>query len=115
VAVRYTGRLSGVDSIAVMLLDVLSGLEELKICNAYRIDGKATTRFPSHVEDLRRVEPVYETLAGWREEIAHCRSFDQLPGNARAYLARVSELVGQPIEMVSVGPERDQTIAIGKR
>jgi adenylosuccinate synthase len=110
VAVRYTSRLSGVDSIAVMLLDVLSGLEELKICTAYRIDVHETTRFPSHVDDLRRVEPVYETLPGWHEEISNCRRFDDLPARARAYLGRLSELVGQPIDMISVGPEREQTI-----
>jgi adenylosuccinate synthase len=110
VAVRYTSRLSGVDSIAVMLLDVLSGLDELKICTAYSIDGRETARFPSHVEDLRRAQAVYETLPGWKEEIVECRSFDELPKNARAYLSRVSELIGQPIKMVSVGPERQQTI-----
>jgi adenylosuccinate synthase len=115
VTIRYTSRLSGVDSISVMLLDVLSGLDELKICTAYRIDGKETTRFPSHVDDLRRVEPVYETLPGWKEEITECRSYDDLPNNARSYLARISELVGHPIEMVSVGPEREQTIAVRKR
>jgi len=112
VAVRYASRLSGVDSIAVMLLDVLSGLDELKICTAYRIDGKETTQFPSHVEDLRRVEPVYETLPGWHDDIAFCRTYQELPSNARAYLDRVSELVGQPIRMVSVGREREQTIVI---
>jgi adenylosuccinate synthase len=114
VALRYTSRLSGVTSISVMLLDVLSGFEELKICTAYDIDGHQTTRFPSHVDDLRRAQPVYETLPGWKEEVTHCRSFDQLPASARAYLRRVSELVGQPIEMVSVGPERDQTIVVRK-
>ena len=114
VAVRYTSRLSGVTSISVMLLDVLSGFDELKICTAYEIDGHQTTRFPSHVEDLRRAQPVYETLPGWKEEVTDCRSFDQLPASAQAYLRRVSELVGQPIEMVSVGPERDQTIIVRK-
>jgi adenylosuccinate synthase len=114
VAVRYTSRLSGVTSISVMLLDVLSGFDELKICTAYEIDGRQTTRFPSHVEELRRAVPVYETLPGWKEEVAICRSFDQLPANAQAYLRRVSTLVGQPIEMVSVGPEREQTIVIRK-
>jgi adenylosuccinate synthase len=114
VALRYTSRLSGVTSISVMLLDVLSGFEELKICTAYDIDGHQTTRFPSHVDDLRRAQPVYETLPGWKEEITDCRSFDQLPASARTYLRRVSELVGQPIEMVSVGPERDQTIVVQK-
>jgi adenylosuccinate synthase len=112
VAVRYTSRLSGVNSISVMLLDVLSGLAELKICTAYRIDGKETTRFPSQVDDLRRVEPVYQTVPGWKEEISACRSYGELPANARGYLQKISELVGQPISMVSVGPERDQTIVV---
>ncbi|HEY3394341.1 MAG TPA: adenylosuccinate synthase [Lacipirellulaceae bacterium] len=114
VAVRYTSRLSGVTSISVMLLDVLSGFDELRICTAYKIDGRQTTQYPSHVDDLRRAEPVYETLPGWREEITACRAFDKLPRNAQAYLRRVSELVGQPIEMISVGPERDQTILVNK-
>jgi adenylosuccinate synthase len=114
VAVRYTSRLSGVTSISVMLLDVLSGFDELKICTAYRIDGQETTRYPSHVDDLRRAKPVFETLPGWSEEIFDCRTHEELPKNARAYLRRVSELVGQPIEMVSVGPEREQTIVIKK-
>ena len=83
VAVRYTSRLSGVTSISVMLLDVLSGFDELKICTAYDIDGHQTTRFPSHVEDLRRAQPVYETLPGWKEEVTDCRSFDQLPAMPR--------------------------------
>jgi adenylosuccinate synthase len=112
VALRYTARLSGVDSIAVMLLDVLSGLAEVKICTAYELDGHQITRFPSHVDDVRRVVPVYETLAGWQEEVTDCRRFDALPANAQAYLRRISELVGQPIEIVSVGPERDQTIVV---
>jgi adenylosuccinate synthase len=112
VAVRYTSRLSGVNSIAVMLLDVLSGLDELKICTAYEIDGQRTSVFPSHVEDLRRAAPVYESLPGWKEEVTECRTLASLPANARGYLRRVSELVGQPIEIVSVGPERDQTIDI---
>jgi adenylosuccinate synthase len=114
VALRYTSRLSGVDTIAVMLLDVLSGLDELKICTAYEIDGKSSARFPSHVDDLRRAKPVYESLAGWKEEITDCRSYDELPQNALAYLRRISELVKQPIGMVSVGPERDQTIVVSK-
>ena len=98
VALRYTARLSGVDAIAVMLLDVLSGLEELNICTAYELDGKRTTTFPSHVDDLRQVKPVYETVPGWKEEITTCRSMDQLPANARAYFERISELVGSPVE-----------------
>jgi adenylosuccinate synthase len=114
VALLYTTRLSGIDTIAVMLLDVLSGLDELKICTAYEIDENVSAQFPSHVDDLRRAKPVYETLPGWKEEITECRSFDELPTNAQAYLRRISELVGQPIRMISVGPEREQTIAVSK-
>jgi adenylosuccinate synthase len=93
-----------------MLLDVLSGLKELNICTAYEIDGKQIKNFPSNVDDIRRVRPVYETLPGWQEEITTCRTMDALPANARAFLKRIAELVGSPIEMVSIGPERDQTI-----
>jgi adenylosuccinate synthase len=112
VALRYTTRLSGVDTIAVMLLDVLSGLEELKVCVAYELDGKQISRFPSHVDDVRRVLPVYQSLPGWKEEITECRAYGELPKNAQAYLSRISELVERPIGMVSVGRERDQTIVV---
>lgn len=114
VALRYTSRLSGVDSLAVMLLDVLSGLESIQVCTAYEIDGKTSARFPSHVDDLRRAKPVYETLPGWKEEITGCRTYEALPANARAYLRRIGELVKQPVGMVSVGPEREQTIVVSK-
>jgi adenylosuccinate synthase len=113
-ALRYTARLSGVDSIAVMLLDVLSGLDEIKICTAYELDGKQITRFPSHVEDVRRVKPVFESVPGWKEEITEFRKFHELPVNAQAYLRRVSELIERPVAMVSVGPARDQTIPVEK-
>jgi adenylosuccinate synthase len=112
VAIRYTSRLSGVTSACVMLLDVLSGLEELQICTAYDLDGQRSNRFPSHVDDLRRVKPVYETLPGWTEDVTAVRKLADLPANARKYLDRVGQLVGVPIEMVSVGPERDQTIRV---
>lgn len=112
VAIRYTARLSGANSICVMLLDVLSGLDELKICTAYELDGTESTRFPSHVDDIRRVQPVYETLPGWQEDLTGMRSLAELPANARAYLARIAELVGVPVEMTSVGPARDQTIPV---
>ena len=110
VAVRYTARLSGVDSLAVMLLDVLSELSEIKICTAYEIDGRRVTVFPSHVDDLRRARPVYETLPGWGEEISAVRHLGDLPENARSYLNRLGEIMGRPVEIVSVGPDRDQTM-----
>lgn len=110
VAVRYTARLSGVDVLAVMLLDVLSGLEELKICVAYEFDGQQTTTFPAHVDELWRAQPVYETLPGWQEEISHIRRWEDLPAAAQAYLQRISQLVGRPFAIISVGPDREQTI-----
>lgn len=110
VAARYTARLSGVDAIAVMLVDVLATLPELKICTAYEIDGQRITQFPSHVDDLRRAVPVYETLPGWQQEITTARQMSDLPANAHKYLQRLSELVGRPVEVVSVGPDRAQTI-----
>jgi len=110
VAVRYTARLSGADALAVMLLDVPSLLPELKICTAYQIDGQPTRDFPSHVDDLRKVVPVYETLPGWQKEITEVRRMGDLPAKARAYLDRLSELVGRPVEIASVGPDREQTI-----
>ena len=114
VAVRYTSRLSGVDVLAVMLLDVLSELPELKICTAYELEGRRISDFPSHVDDLRRVVPVYETLPGWQKEISHLRRIEDLPVNARKYLDRISELLRRPVEVVSVGPDREQTMFVGR-
>jgi adenylosuccinate synthase len=112
VAARYTARLSGVDVLAVMLLDVLSELPELRICTAYDLDGQRTVDFPSHVDDLRRVSPVYETLPGWQKEISDARRIEDLPANARRYLDRLSDLLRRPIEVVSVGPDRRETMFV---
>ncbi|MCG2685208.1 MAG: adenylosuccinate synthase [Planctomycetales bacterium] len=110
VAARYTSRLSGADSLALMLLDVLSRVSELKICTAYELDGRRIVDFPSHVDDLRRVVPVYETLPGWQEEIDGAATIDDLPEAAREYVERIGELLGRPVEIISVGPDRRQTI-----
>ncbi len=110
VAARYSARLSGVDELAVMLLDVLGGLDELRICSAYEIDGRRTTQFPSQIGDLEKAVPVYETLPGWREELDAVRSERDLPANARRYVDRIAELIGRPVSIVSVGPDRAQTI-----
>jgi adenylosuccinate synthase len=110
VAARYTARLGGIDVLAVMLLDVLSELPELQICTAYELDGRRITDFPSHVDDLRRVAPVYETLPGWQKEISGAGRLEDLPIQARKYLDRISELLRRPVEIVSVGPDRRQTI-----
>jgi adenylosuccinate synthase len=110
VAVRYAARLGGIDALCIMLLDVLSELPEINICTAYELDGRRTTDFPSQTEELRCVKPIYETLPGWRTEIRRARSTAELPANARRYLERISQLIKRPIEIVSVGPDREQTI-----
>ncbi|MEW4531411.1 MAG: adenylosuccinate synthase [Maioricimonas sp. JB045] len=110
VATGYGARISGVDCLAVMLLDVLSKLDELKICEAYEIDGERTTDFPSHIDELARAKPVYRTLPGWKKDITGVRKLSDLPSEARAYIDCVGELVGAPVEIVSVGPDREQTV-----
>ncbi|MFM1903698.1 MAG: Adenylosuccinate synthetase [Planctomycetota bacterium] len=110
VAARYTARLSGVDELAVMLLDVLGGLDELKICSAYEIDGRRVTQFPSQIGDLERAVPVYETLPGWGDDLTGARRPEDLPAAAHDYLAAIGELLGRPVSIVSVGPDRAQTI-----
>jgi adenylosuccinate synthase len=110
VAARYTARLGGIDTLAVMLLDVLSELPELKICTAYELDGQRIGHFPSHVDDLRRIVPVYETLPGWQQDVTAASRLEDLPANARKYIDRIGQLVGRPVGIVSIGPDRRQTI-----
>jgi adenylosuccinate synthase len=110
VAVRYSARLCGISTLAIMLLDVLSGFDTLQICTAYEIDGQRLNYFPSQIDDLRKVVPVYETLSGWKEDISAITKYNDLPFNAKCYVKRVAELIGRPVEIVSVGPDRRQTI-----
>lgn len=114
VAVRYTARLGGVDGLCVMLLDVLSGLDEIKICTAYELDGEQIQTYPSHVDDLRRVKPVFESVPGWKDEIDGVRSYQGLPPEAHNYLDRIAQLIGIPVDVVSVGPGREQTIVVNE-
>jgi adenylosuccinate synthase len=110
VAAGYGARVSGVDCIAVMLLDVLSDLDELKICEAYEIDGERTTDFPADIDVLENAKPVYRTLPGWNRDITGVRKLADLPAQARAYVEAIGELLGSPVEIISVGPDREQTI-----
>ena len=110
VATRYSARVSGVDSIAVTLLDVLSGLRDLEICEAYEVDGKRTRNLPACSERLARAKPVLTKVNGWSEDITGVRQFGDLPENARRYVCTIAELVEVPVQLVSVGPDRDQTI-----
>ncbi|HRQ75179.1 MAG TPA: adenylosuccinate synthase [Phycisphaerales bacterium] len=111
VAVRYSAMVCGATGLAVMLLDVLSGFDELKICTRYRLpDGSTTDRFIPDAHHLQTVQPIYETLPGWREEIDETTERSELPENARRYLDRIELETGIPVEVVSVGPERTQTL-----
>ena len=110
VAVRYTSRLSGIDTLSLMMMDVLGHLDEIKVCTAYEIDGKRVTKFPSKIEDLRAAKPILETIPGWKKDISGARSLDDLPAGAIAYMQRIANLVGVDIGVVSIGPDREQTI-----
>jgi adenylosuccinate synthase len=111
VAVRYSARISGATEVAVMLLDVLSGLETLQVAVAYEDErGQRISDFPAHLADLERFRPVYETLPGWSEDLTKAREWSELPSQARDYVDFLSEQVGVPVSIVSVGPERKQTI-----
>ncbi len=111
VAVKYSAMICGATTIACMLLDVLSGFEEIKICTSYNLpDGTTSQRFIPDAARLVGVTPNYETLPGWEEEIDGVTNAEDLPENARAYLQRISEYLELPIDIVSVGPKRSQTV-----
>ena len=110
VAVRYTARLSGVTRLALMMMDVLAHLDELNVCVAYELDGQRLERFPSHADELRRCKPIYETIPGWNQPVDDVRSVGDFPAGALAYVKRIEELVGVPVGVLSVGPDRVQTI-----
>ena len=112
IVVRKGVRLSGVDAIALTKLDVLTGIDPLRVCIGYRLDGKPTYAVPALTEDFERVEPVYEDLPGWHEPITNARTVDELPANARAYVRRLEELVGVPVGILSTGPGREQTMIL---
>jgi len=107
---KHTIRLNGVDSLAIMKLDILDSLEEIKICIGYKIGKQEIVHFPPTIEELSGVHPIYETLKGWKTPIGHVRVFDDLPKEARAYVRCIEELSGIEASLISVGPEREQTL-----
>jgi adenylosuccinate synthase len=110
VAVRYAVRVNGLDALALTKLDVLDGLPELQVCTAYRCRGNTLTEMPGDVAQLAECEPVYETLPGWRAPTAGAQRFDDLPAEARRYVARLEEITGVPAAIVSTGSAREATI-----
>ena len=114
VAVRYTARLSGINALALMMMDVLGHFDAIQVCTGYEIDGQVFDVFPCDAAKLRNAKPVYETLEGWNKDLTGARNLDDLPPKAHAYLERISELIGVPVEVISVGPDREQTIFVDR-
>jgi adenylosuccinate synthase len=111
VVLREAAIVNGLTSFAMNKLDILSGLPEIPVATAWRIDGKLVHDFPMTLAEVARAEPVYEVMAGWSEDVTGVRDYAALPANARRYVERIEALVGVPIDVISVGPDRDQTIA----
>lgn len=109
VVVRHARRVSGITDLSLNSLDVLTGLDTVKICTAYECDGQRVEAFPASLEQLKRCRPIYEELPGWQEDITSARTLEDLPENARHYLERIAQLTGVPLSLFSVGPDRAQT------
>jgi adenylosuccinate synthase len=114
VVVRYSVRLNGFDSLALTKLDVLDEQAEVLICTGYRCGSEVVTEFPADISGLQSCEPVYEKMPGWRTSTAGVRDFAGLPAEARAYVERLSALVGCEIGIISTGPDREDTILRGQ-
>jgi adenylosuccinate synthase len=110
--VRYSAMINGVDSVAITKLDVLSAFEKIKVCVGYEMDGKTLNTFPSDVDTLSNVSPVYKIVDGWLEDISECRSYKDLPEKTKNYLEFMSDKANIKIDIVSVGPKRDQTFFV---
>jgi adenylosuccinate synthase len=114
VLARYTARVNGFDTVAITKLDVLDSLPRIKVCTGYRLHDTELEYPPANVQILGQVEPIYEELPGWMTPTSDARSFGQLPLEAQAYVARLCELIGARIGLVSVGPGRDQVIEVNR-
>jgi adenylosuccinate synthase len=112
VLVRQSCAVSGVTGIALTKLDVLDGLDEIRICTGYKLRGETLDHLPAHAADQAAVEPVYETMKGWEESTAGARSWAQLPAQAIKYIRRIEELIACPVALVSTSPEREDTILV---
>ncbi len=112
-ATRYAADINGFTSIALTKLDVLDALDEIKVCTGYRLDGKTLESFPAVSQDLRRIEPVYATLPGWRTSTEGVTELNALPARAREYVEFISKEIGVNVGLISTGPERGQTIIAG--
>jgi adenylosuccinate synthase len=112
VAARYSVRMNGLSAVALTRLDVLDNLPSIKICTGYEIDGQVLDTLPARESVLNKVTPIYEELAGWQEPTKDVRNFDDLPAAAQAFIRRVEEVLGCPVDLISVGPEREQAVIV---
>lgn len=109
---RYSARLNSLDALAITRLDVLDNMKKIKMCVGYKIDGVEIKQIPASLKTLSKVEPVYEEFNGWLTDTTKCRKYEELPEGARNYLERLSEVAGVELGIVSVGPNREQTIVL---
>ena len=112
--VKYAAMLNSLDYLAITRLDILDDLDTIKICTGYKYKGQLLKEYPASLDVLENVEPIYEEMPGWKADISKCKSYDELPEAARHYVERISELTGVPLGIVSVGPNRSQTIILKK-
>jgi adenylosuccinate synthase len=110
VVARYSGRVNGLTDLVLTKLDVLTGLAKVPVCVAYDVAGTRFEEMPANQSDFHHARPVYAELDGWSEDITACRSFDELPANARRYVEAIEEISGTRVSAVGVGPGRDATI-----
>ncbi|MBQ6772776.1 MAG: adenylosuccinate synthase [Synergistaceae bacterium] len=110
---KYSTELNGASIIALTKLDVLTGMGDIKVCTSYELDGEKITSWPTDTRILSELKPVYETLPGWDDDITHCKSFDELPENAKSYVKYIEEALGVQVGLIGVGADRNQTINKG--
>jgi adenylosuccinate synthase len=112
VLLRQSARLNSLSGWVLTRLDVISGLEKLKVCTGYKFDGQVIDHIPANIWDFAKVEPIYEELEGWSENLRSCRSLSDLPAAARRYLEYVEDRTKTPVAILSIGPDREETIVI---
>ena len=113
VALRYAVRVNGLTCLALTKLDILTGLKEIKICNAYKLGDETITDFPTSIAKLSKVKPLYTVMPGWNEDVSGVRTFEELPENARKYVENIEEVTGVPVVLIGVGCQREQLVLRG--
>ena len=110
VVVKYSARINGMTGLSLMLLDVLGDFETIKLCDQYDLNGEKIDNFPARLEMVEECKPVYRELKGWKSDITSCKTYEELPEEAKAYVKAIEDATGVPVKIISVGPRRDQTI-----